>query len=240
MMRGSVRENTAMLASLTARYENGDTGRLQEAFLKLMDFQVFSKHFKNLDAATLLKVLNNTEFEKASKKNDAMNQMAEIIRRGVLGEAGVENKMVFKELMQSFLLNESVYMPVLHLTLPVDINGTLMFSELWIDPDEEGQTADGSSERLIKGLIKFDIKDVGFFDLFFLYGTDSGQLSLQLNYPEKLDATENEVRDAIGRIIAKNGMDEGEVVLGTEDGSIPISAAFPNIFERKNSINVTV
>ena len=238
--RGSVRENTAMLASLTARYENGDTGRLQEAFLKLMDFQVFSKHFKNLDAATLLKVLNNTEFEKASKKNDAMNQMAEIIRRGVLGEAGVENKMVFKELMQSFLLNESVYMPVLHLTLPVDINGTLMFSELWIDPDEEGQTADGSSERLIKGLIKFDIKDVGFFDLFFLYGTDSGQLSLQLNYPEKLDATENEVRDAIGRIIAKNGMDEGEVVLGTEDGSIPISAAFPNIFERKNSINVTV
>lgn len=238
--RGSVRENTAMLASLTARYENGDTGRLQEAFLKLMDFQVFARHFKNLDAATLLKVLDNTEFEKASRKNEAMNQMAEIIRRGVLGEAGAENKMVFKELMQSFLLNESVYMPVMHLTLPVDINGTLMFSELWIDPDEEGQTADGSSERMIKGLIKFDIKDVGFFDLFFLYGTDSGQLSLQLNYPEKLDAAESEVRNAIGQIIARNGMEEGEVILGTEDGSIPISAAFPNIFERKNSINVTV
>lgn len=238
--RGSMRENTAMLASLTARYENGDAGRLQEAFLRLLDFQVFSKHFKNLDPATLMKVLGNTEFEKASMKNGAMNQLAEIINRGVMGEAGTENKMVFKELMQAFLLNESVYMPVLHLALPVDINGTLMFSELWIDPDEERDKGDGTSERLIKGLIKFDIKDVGFFDLFFLYGTDSGQLSLQLNYPEKLDATQEEVRTAISRIIANNGMEEGEVVLGSEDGSIPISAAFPNIFERKNSINVTV
>ena len=238
--RGGMRENTAMLASLTARYENGDAGRLQEAFLRLLDFQVFSKHFKNLDPATLLKVLGNTEFEKASMKNGAMNQLAEIISRGVMGEAGTENKMVFKELMQSFLLNESVYMPVLHLTLPVDINGTLMFSELWIDPDEERDNGDGTSERLIKGLIKFDIKDVGFFDLFFLYGTDSGQLSLQLNYPEKLGATQEEVKTAISRIIANNGMEEGQVVLGSEDGSIPISAAFPNIFERKNSINVTV
>lgn len=238
--RGSMRENTAMLASLTARYENGDAGRLQEAFLRLMDFQVFSRHFKNLDPATLLKVLNSTEFEKASRKNEAMNSLADIIRRGVLGEAGGENKMVFKELMQAFLLNESVYMPVMHLTLPLNVNGTLMFSELWIDPDEEGRTQDGGTERIVKGLIKFDIKDVGFFDLFFLYGTDTGQLSLQLNYPKKLEASQQEIRDAIGRIIADNGMEAGELVVDSEEGSIPISAAFPDIFERKNSINVTV
>lgn len=237
--RGSLRENTAMLAALTARYDNGDAGRLQEAFLRLMDFQMFSKHFKNLDPATLMKVLANSEFEKASLKNDAMGHLADIIRRGVMGEAGTENKMVFKELMQAFLLNESVYMPVLHLTLPLNVNGTYLFSELWIDPDDQNGT-EGSEERVIKGLIKFDIKDVGFFDLFFLYGTDSEKISIQLNYPKSLQASEREVRDSLGKILADNGLKPEELVLGTEEGSIPITAAFPNIFERKNSVNVTI
>ncbi len=239
--RGSLRENTALLASLTARYENGDTTRLVEAFMKLMDFTAFSSRFKNMDAAALLKILQNSEFEKASLQNNAMGHLADIIKRGVMGEAGIENKMVFKELMQALLLNESVYMPVLHLTLPLNVNGTLMFSELWIDPDEKGRGAAGEGqERCIKALIKFDIQDVGFFDLFFIYGTKSEKISMQINYPKTLDASESQIRTALGKIFANNGIEQGDLVLGSEDGSIPISSAFPNIFERKNSINVTI
>lgn len=238
--RGSLRENTAMLASLTARYENGDLTRLQEAFLRLLDFQDFAKHFKNLDPATLLKVLANTDFEKASRNNDAMARLAEIIQRGVSGEGGSENKLAFRSLMQSFLLNESVYMPVLHLTLPLNVDGTLMFSELWIDPDDKNDKNAAADERIIKGLIKFDITDVGFFDLFFLYNTKNDKISMQINYPKTLDASENEIKNSIGKILSDNGLTPEELVLGTEDGSIPISAAFPNIAERKNSINVTI
>lgn len=239
--RGSMRENTALLGALTARYENGDASRIQEAFMKLMDYSAFAERFKNMDAATLMKVLSNSEFEKASLKNEAMNQLAEIIRRGAAGEAGIENKMVFKELMRALLLNESVYMPVLHLTLPLNVNGRLMFSELWLDPDDDGQgfTRQGQ-ERFVKGLIKFDIKDVGFFDLFFLYGTQTEKISIQLNYPKDLGVPEGEIRTAIGKILSDNGIAQEEIVLGTEEGTIPISAAFPTIFERKNSINVTV
>ena len=239
--RGSLRENTALLAALTARYENGDAGKMQESFLRLMEFTAFSDRFKNLDPAALLKILENSEFEKASLRNNAMGHFADIIRKGVMGEAGIENKMIFRELMQSFLLNESVYMPVLHLTLPLNVGGTYMFSELWIDPDDDGKGTDRQGqERFVKALIKFDIQDVGFFDLFFLYGTQSEKISLQLNYPKDLGASETEIRNTIAKILADNGLQQDELVLGTEDGSIPISAAFPNIFERKNSINVTI
>lgn len=239
--RGSMRENTALLGALTARYENGDVTRLQESFLRLMDYSAFSERFKNMDAATLLKVLENSEFEKASNRNDAMKQLGEIIKRGVAGEAGIENKMVFKELMRALLLNESVYMPVLHLTLPLNVNGRLMFSEMWLDPNDDGKGFTGAGrERFVKGLIKFDIKDVGFFDLFFLYGTETEKISIQLNYPKDLDASEGEIRTALGKILTENGIEQEEIVLGTEDGTIPISAAFPTVFERKNSINVTV
>ncbi len=238
--RGMLRESTAMLGSLTARYENGDMGRLQEAFGKLMDFTMFAKRFQNMNPDMLMKILANSEFEKASQGNEAMARLADIIRGGVKGEAGIENKMAFKALMQAFLLNESVYMPVLHLTLPLNVDGTLMFSELWIDPDDQSGSQQEGEERIIKGLIKFDIKDVGFFDLFFLYGTESERVSIQINYPKKLDASENEIRDAIGGILSKNNLEQDQLVLGTEEGSIPISAAFPNIFERKSSVNVTV
>ncbi len=137
-------------------------------------------------------------------------------------------------------MNESVYMPVMHLTLPVNVDGKLMFSELWIDPDDSGGTAGGGEERVVKGLIKFDIKDVGFFDLFFLYGVESEKISIQLNYPKELEVSESEIRTSLGSILAENGLQQQELVLGTEEGTIPISAAFPNIFERKNSINVRI
>lgn len=239
--RGSLRESAAMLASLTARYENGDQMRLQEAFLKLMEFPEFSNLFQNLDPARLLQILANTEFEKASAQNSAMDKLAELIQRGVMGEAGIENKAAFRELMQAFLLNESVYMPVLHLTLPLDIDGNLLFSELWLDPDDREETGDGAGEeRMIRGLIKFDIKDVGFFDLFFLYGAQSGKVSMQLNYPSDLEASEKEIRSALEQILTQNGLQSEELILGSEEGSIPLSEAFPHIYERKNSINVTV
>lgn len=116
-----------------------------------------------------------------------------------------------------------------------------MFSELWLDPDDDGKGfRNAGQERFVKGLIKFDIKDVGFFDLFFLYGTQTEKISIQLNYPKDLDASEGEIRTALSKILSENGIGQEEIVLGSEDGTIPISTAFPTIFERKNSINVTV
>ena len=93
---------------------------------------------------------------------------------------------------------------------------------------------------MIRGLIKFDIKDVGFFDLFFLYGAQSGKVSMQLNYPADLGASEKEIRGALEQILTQNGLQSEELILGSEEGSIPLSEAFPHIYERKNSINVTV
>lgn len=239
--RGGLRDNTALLAALTARYENGDTMRMQEAFLKLLEFPEFSKLFQNLDPARLLQILSNTAFEQASARNSAMDKLAELIKRGCQGEAGIENKTMFRELLQAFLLNESVYMPVLHLTLPLDLDGNLLFSELWIDPDERRQKEDGAGEeRMIRGLIKFDIQNIGFFDLFFLYGVESGKIRMQLNYPQELPVRERELRNALEQILTQNGMQPEEMILGTEGTSIPLSEAFPHVYERKNSVNVTV
>lgn len=236
--RGVLRETAAILSAQVARYENGELGKMIDAFVRLLDYQDMQKYFSGLDIDHLSQILENTDYEKAAGKNDAMDKLASLIQRGVSGEAGLESKQVFRNLMNAILLNESVYMPVLHMMLPLEVDGRVMFSEMWIDPDAEENQSMVSGERVIKGLIKFDIKDVGYFDLFFLYSKE--QVKLQLHYPEKLKTEQKSIQNQIGQILAQNGMKAEELVLEASDKSIPISEAFPKIYERKNTINVSV
>lgn len=236
--RGDLREAAANMSAQVARYENGEIGKLLESFSRLLDYQDMQKYFPGLDVNQLRQILENTEYEKAVKRNTAMEKFLSVIEAGVNGEGGIENKQVFRNLMSAILLNESVYMPVLHMMLPMEVDGRLMFSELWVDPDSEERWSAGDNERVIKGLIKFDIKDVGYFDLFFLYSNE--KVRIQLHYPEKLKEENRNIRDRIGQIFAENGMRAEEIILDSTDKSIPVSEAFPKIYERKNSVNVSI
>ncbi len=90
----------------------------------------------------------------------------------------------------------------------------------------------------MQGLVKFDIQNVGFFDLFFVY--QDKKVSMQLNYPEDLADKEKDIKNNVAQILAENGLEGKELVFGSSKESIAISDAFPQIFERKNSINVKI
>lgn len=237
--RSGFRDLVAQLASYVARGENGSPDRIAEAFEDLMRYQGMQKYFKGFDPQVLLKALENTEFEKAARQETWTMKLAEIIDAGVAGEAGSEYKAAFKNLMQAILLNESVYMPVLHMMLPMQMEGQLMFAEMWIDPDAEQENQKRESNgRMVQGLVKFDIQDVGFFDLFFVY--QDGSARVQLNCPETFDEKLDTIRQDIARILAENDIKAEELFVETGQKTIPVSEAFPKIFERKNSINVRI
>ena len=106
-----------------------------------------------------------------------------------------------------------------------------------IDPDEESGNP-GSRERGIKLLIKFDLKDVGFFDMMMYY--EKGKMDILIHYPEELSDRESEIREGIRKIMKKNNLEIEYLAVEQGKESIPVSAAFPKIFERRNSINVTI
>lgn len=237
--RGSLRDNTALISQLIARYENGSKDGVMQSFERLMDFQVFKRVFKNFDSKNLFQVLQNTEFEKASNNNKEMQLLAELLCKGAKGEAGIENKAVFNEILKGMVLNESVYMPLLHFMIPLSMEGRLMFSQVWIDPDADRDN-DGaeSDKKTIKGLIKFDIQDLGFFDLFFVHSNE--KISLRLNVPPALEKNKDTIQSNIDRIFSENSIKTEEIVIGTSEKSIPITQAFDNLIERKKSVNVTI
>ena len=133
-----------------------------------------------------------------------VDSLLNIMQAGIKGEAGIENREAFMNIMKAMLVNESVYMPVMHAMIPVVLDGVPMFSEIWVDPDEESSTP-GSSERGIKLLIKFDLKDVGFFDVMMYY--EKGKMDMLIHYPEELSGHESEIREGIRKIMSRNHLE---------------------------------
>lgn len=235
---GSLRDLVAQLTYNAARYENGDLDQLISDFKNLLKFPSFQKTFEGMDEEQLRELLMRMNFDKAAGKTAWADKFLNIVESGIRGDAGLENRQVFENVVNALLLNESVYMPVLHLMLPIELNGQLMFSEMWIDPDEEGSASSDPKERTAKLLIKFDIKDVGFFDLLMVYEKEN--VSIRLFYPENLSPFESEIKKGMGDILSRNGLNCEYLGVEQASGSIPVSSVFPKIFERKNAVNVTI
>lgn len=229
--RGELRNYAADIAYQLARYENGNMDGLMQTFRRLMGYQGFRKVFAGVDEDLAESILDKSAHHGTGWDKEFLH----ILRTGMDGKNGVETKQISRNFINSVLLNESVYMPVLHLMLPMVIDDRLMYTEMWIDPEDKS-SAPGAEEHAVKALIKFDIEQVGFFDLFFVYS--NGKMDMQLDYPESFRKMDKEIRQGIGKILSGNGIRLQNLITGISTESIPLTEAFPEIYERKNTVNV--
>lgn len=235
---GKIRDLINLLTFNTSRYENGNLDGVVDALKRLSDFPAFRRHFASMDRAEIRELFQNIDFDRAAGKEEWSEQFLSLLRMGAEGKAGIENKEDFMTLLHGMLINESVYMPVLHVTLPFILDGTPVFSEIWLDPDDSSGGGETPGESGVKLLLKFDMKEVGFFDIFCYY--EEGKMDLLLHYPENLLPKEKEIREGIADILKKNGMEIRYLAVEQGKESIPVSAAFPQIYERRNMVNVTI
>ena len=205
-----------------------------QSFCKLLGYQGVRKVFGDMDESLVESVLHKAAGEKA----DWNRGFLDILRSGMNGDSSMEAKQISRNVIQSILLNESVYMPVLHLMLPMVVEDKLMYSELWIDPDDRGNAAEEEDGPAVRALIKFDIEQLGFFDMFLLYR--DGKMEMQLDIPDSLLEKEKEIRQNVGRILSENGIRLENLVTGSSRESIPITEAFPQITEKRSGVNVRV
>lgn len=236
--RGMVRNLISMLTLDTARYENGDEEVILKDLKTLFAFPGVKEAFGGLTEEELTAQLIAHAKDGKTEQSGWTEHFVEAIRQGMSGSAGAEGKQVFQNLMNAILLNESVYMPVMHMMLPIQMDGRMMFSEMWVDPDSPKKENGGGGGRRVKMLIKFDIKDVGFFDLVMYY--QDGQAELQLSCPKALRESEDGIKVSLNRILEDKGIGVRNIALAYGAPSRKVSEVFPQIFERSNSVNVRV
>lgn len=237
---GKTRDLMTLITLNISRYVNGGKDTVIQSFEKLLQFGDFRERLGEIKGDNLEAILNRLIGEvKNGEQNPWTEKFISLIRAGLSGDGGYEGKAIFRNIMNSMLLNESVYMPLIHTMIPVNLNGNIMFSEIWADPDaENGYDERGEEKRGIRMLIKFDIKDVGFFDVVLNYM--DGNVDLMIAYPPRLAAAEKDIRKEIGKIVTDNGLSFQSIEIARSLLPITLMEVFPKISEGRNSVNVRI
>ena len=183
---GLPRSLLTMLSLNAVRYENGTEERLLEAFHQLSGYAAFKDQLRGIDGQSLLALLRSSRFDGETGAVRFANSITAAVQRAMRGECSAEMQQAFQSLMGAVLVNESVYMPVNHYLLPLMWNHRALFSELWVDPDAEGDGGRaGSRQRhTMKILLKMDVQPLGLFDI--ILNSRGNEVDIQVSCPERV------------------------------------------------------
>ena len=237
---GLSRTLISMLALDISRYENGSEDSLLQAFHQLTSSPGLREKLGGLSDEALLKLLDSTSFAKAAEGDQFAAQLARAAQQALQGGAGNEVQEAFRNIVSAFLVNESVHMPLNHILLPLEWDGKMAFSEMWVDPDAEENLKRGRGERenTLRFLFKIDIQNLGFFDM--VLTCQGEKVDVQVFCPEKVVPFTQLVQGELSRILTDNGLSAGAVQVQRMDRPLTISGVFPRVFEGENSINVKI
>lgn len=237
--RGIARNLLSMLVLDIARYENGSPQNLLQSFYQLFSYTPIKDAFGNLDQNAILQMLS----EHTAPPNDAstsiLDQLSELSARTMRGEGSTSLQQTLQELMRSVLVNQSVFMPLAHAMLPIIMDGKAMFSELWVDADAEQQSNGRSASKEMRMLLKFDIQDLGNFDLVITYH-DDGVVDAQLNCPPHLTQFTDLFASKMTKMAENAGLKPSAIRASPATRRTTLTEVFPKILERMNSLNVTI
>lgn len=232
-----VRSAALLLLQHIAKFENGGKEQLQQLYDKLAQPGVYEELQEN----GILQEKLDEAFSALSRlggggRNVFADVFSRLVEKGANGEAGLENIQQFYNIMNGMLVNESVYLPLIHLLVPFRYQDQQVVSEMWINPDAEGESVTGN--RRIKMLLKFDIRDLGRFDL--LLALENRQVGIQLYVPKQLRERAETIGRDVSRIFRKNGLTVGQMLVREKRGEIKVPDVFPEIREKERTINVRI
>ena len=237
---GLSRTLISMLALDISRYENGGEEGLLQAFHQLTSSPGLREKLGGLSDEALLKLLDSTSFAKAAEGDQFASQLSKAAQRALQGGAKNEVQEAFRNIVSAFLVNESVHMPLNHVLLPLEWDGKMAFSEMWVDPDAEEnlKRGRGGRENVLRFLFKIDIQNLGFFDM--VLTCQGEKVDVQVFCPERVAPFSQMVQGELSRIITDNGLTANAVQVQQMTRPLTISGVFPRIFEGENSINVKI
>ena len=237
---GLSRTLISMLALDISRYENGSEESLLQAFHQLNGSPGLKDRLGGLSDEALLRLLNSNSFARAAEGDRFAAQLAQAAQKALQGGAGNDVQEAFRNIVSAFLVNESVHMPLNHVLLPLEWDGKMVFSEMWVDPDAEENLKRGRRDRenTLRFLFKIDIQGLGFFDM--VLTCQGEKVDVQVFCPDRVAPFSQLVQGELSRILTDNGLSAGAVQVQRMERPLTISGVFPRIFEGENSINVKI
>ncbi len=206
--------------------------RLSQLYQWMTGNREMEKYFKD-GIPDLQELLENAGA--ARGKDDFSDAFSSLLLKGAEGKAGLENIQQFYNILNGMLINESVYLPLLHLLVPFQYQGKDVMSEIWADPDADKEQG---GSRKIKMFFKFDIRELGRFDM--VLSMQDRQMDMQLYIPPVLTDETASIQKNISEILKKNGLDVSRLLVREKKGELRLQDVFPEIQEKERTINVRI
>lgn len=234
---GKPRQLLSMMALDLARYENGSVEKLLEMFHHLRGFGTLKGQLGGLDDSALLQILQQAQDKANSSAMQFSNQLLSAATRALRGEGSMEVQQGFQNLIAAMLLNESVYMPLNHMLIPLEWDGRMLFSELWTDPDAEGQGGGQDGEgKVLRFLLKVDVQDLGLFDV--VLTAQQKNVDIQIACPDKAASASAQMEQAITEILKRNDLTPTRVSVRRMERPLALTEVFPKLYSGRNGVNV--
>ena len=234
---GTPRTLLSLMALDLARYENGSEDKLSETFHQLAGYGTLKGMLGGIDDKSLLKLLQSSMVKESNATRFA-DHIAAAAARALRGEGSAEVQETFRSLVSSMLINESVYMPLGHFLIPLEMDGRKLFSELWVDADAEDKKDGRGGGKCMRFLFKIDVEKVGLFDV--ILTTRDREVEVAVACPEGVAPFSREIEKTVSQILTRNELTPTGISVRKMERPVTLTEVFPKIFEGKNSVNVKV
>lgn len=237
---GLPRQLATLLALDIARYENGSEEKVQEYFHQLRGYGILKNQLGMIDDEMLMKLLDQATVDKNSSATRFAQALTEAASRALRGEGSQQVQQGFQNLVAAMLVNESVYMPINHYLLPLEWDGRMLFSEMWVDPDADGNTGGGTTDsqggNIVRVLLKVDVQSVGLFDI--VLTSQKENVDIQIACPAAVVPVSKQIEQAVTQILTRNELKPLRVAVRKMERPVALTDVFPKIFQGRNSVNV--
>jgi len=141
-------------------------------------------------------------------------------------------------LLQSLLNAPGVFTPLAHYILPLDVDGTKAFGELWVDNDENNPNNTPGTQRNYHLFLTFDVESIGRFELdMYALGED---VNLALLYPPRFEKKIEGMKDRVNKIVRNCGYNARAFDTAPLKKPHNLTEIFPKILDKRTTLNKRV
>lgn len=141
-------------------------------------------------------------------------------------------------LLQSLLNAPGVFTPLAHYILPLDVDGTKAFGELWVDNDENNPNNTPGTQRNYHLFLTFDIESIGRFEVD-LYALGD-EVNLALLYPPRFEKQIEPMKDRINKVVRNVGYNTRTFETAPLKAPHNLTEIFPKILDKRTTLNTRV
>ena len=141
-------------------------------------------------------------------------------------------------LLQSLLNAPGVFTPLAHYILPLDVDGTKAFGELWVDTDENNPNNTPGTQRNYHLFLTFDIESIGRFEVD-LYALGD-EVNLALLYPPRFEKQIEPMKDRINKVVRNVGYTTRTFETAPLKTPHNLTEIFPKILDKRTTLNTRV